>query len=80
MTEPYTLDRRRLYMTTTHRPKGLASAAACVIGGGDYNEVSDIQPHERHYLAAEVRELAGMLGVPVPAGWTEEDETPPSEV
>lgn len=66
-------------MSNAHRPKGLASAAACVLAGGDYREVADIRESDRYYLSAEVRELAGMLGVPVPAGWTEEDETPPSD-
>lgn len=61
------------------RPKALTSAAAAVLHGADPMTVADINLSgpDRHYLAAEVRELADLMGIPVPEGWREEDEEPP---
>jgi hypothetical protein len=61
------------------RPKALTSAAAAVLHGADPATVADIDltGPDRHYLAAEVRELADLTGMPVPYGWREEDEEPP---
>jgi hypothetical protein len=61
------------------RPKALTSAAAAVLHGADPATVADINLSgpDRHYLAAEVRELAALTGMEVPEGWRVEDEEPP---
>jgi len=50
----------------TPAPRALASAAAAVLNGADPLSVSDI-PADHPALAPAVRELADMLGEPVPA-------------
>jgi hypothetical protein len=50
------------------RPANLASAAAAVLNGADPLTVSDI-PSDHPALGPAVRELAEMLGDPVPAAY-----------
>ena len=54
------------------RPAGLASAAACVLQGGNPLTVSDI-PFDHPALPAAVRELAALTGDPVPSMYADRD-------
>ena len=60
-------------------PPGIASAAAAVLNGQPAETVltAPLDPRDFHFLASEVRTLAGMLGEPVPEGYRESDEEPP---
>jgi hypothetical protein len=53
------------------------SMAAAILHGGDPLSVGHYEPTERHELAEAVRELAADTGMPIPEGWTLDDETPP---
>lgn len=58
-------------LSPTVRPVGLASAAACALAGGDPLMVSNI-PASHPALAVAVRELADLLGEPVPPAFRDD--------
>jgi hypothetical protein len=57
--------------------KAKLSMAAAILHGADPMSVGEYSPTERHELAEAVRELAADTGMPIPEGWTLDDETPP---